>query len=353
MSSASEKTEQPTPRKLRDAKKKGRVFVSKDLTMIISLAIGCMAIFFMLKNASKKLIIFSGNTFHETGMHDFDYQYFSHLMREMLYLILWLSVPVALIVCASLILILCVQTGFVFSGEMIKPQLTRLNLIEGFKRIYSVKSFFEFIKSFSKFLACMMIFYFAMKGSIKLLVLSVNTELNQIPVIMRTIGVQIILQVIVFFCIVAAADYCFQRWHYKKQLKMTRQELKQEYREEEGDPHIKVRRRQLHEEFALNAMLLETKHADVVIVNPKEVAVAIKYDAKIMKAPVVVAKGEGFIAKKIRETAEQYNIAMLENVPLAHALIKVKTGNEIPEELYETVAEVLNFVYQLAKKKSE
>jgi len=194
----------------------------------------------------------------------------------------------------------------------------------------------------------MVLFYFTLKDYLRPLVLSISSEFRHIPIILKTISFQTINRILFFFSIIAVADYCFQRWHYQKQLKMTKQEIKQDYKEEEGDPHIKMRRKQLHEEYVFSSMFQETQHADVVVVNPREIAVAVKYEINKMNAPRVVAKGEGLYAKKIRETAEYNNIPVMENVLLAHALFKVKVGNEIPKELYETVAEVLNFVYRLA-----
>jgi len=153
------------------------------------------------------------------------------------------------------------------------------------------------------------------------------------------------------YVIIAVADFFFQRYQHKKELRMSKYEVKKEYKEEEGDPTYKFARRQLHQQIAMTDMIEGVKKADVVIINPTHVAVAIQYDQRKMNAPQVVAKGERLIAEKIKEIAKEYKIPIMRNVPLAHSLMKLEIGEEIPEELYEAVAEVLNFVYKLAEEK--
>jgi flagellar biosynthetic protein FlhB len=164
---------------------------------------------------------------------------------------------------------------------------------------------------------------------------------------------KLVILVSIGFVAIAIADFFYQRWQYKKELRMTKYEVKREYKQEEGDPQHKAARKRLHQEIAMHDMVQAVKDADVVIVNPTHIAAAIKYNPDEMTAPQLVAKGQRLIAEQIVEIAKQYKVPIMRNLPLAQSLMELEIGEEIPEELYEAVAEVLNFVYRLAEQQEE
>jgi len=188
------------------------------------------------------------------------------------------------------------------------------------------------------------------KKNLKYLILSINNSAEAIGSLIYKISYEMLMKISLLFLFISIGDYIFQRWQYYKDLRMTKQQIKEEYRREEGDPHIKSRRRNMHEGIILGGGIEEVKKADFIVVNPKEIAVAIKYDMDKMNAPIILAKGKSEIAKKIKEIARKYNVPILENKHLARALNKINVGEEIPEELYEDVAQILNFVYHLRRK---
>jgi flagellar biosynthetic protein FlhB len=236
------------------------------------------------------------------------------------------------------------HVGPVFSADSIKPKLEKLNPIEGLKNLFSKKQLVELLKSSLKMLVTGYVVWGVLKGMMPLVVSTVRSSPSLVMDVMGELLFQIVLRATLLFAVFAAFDLWWQRRVFMKDMMMTKDEVKREYKESEGDPHHKQKRK----EFLLEGAQMEAvKGADVVVTNPDHVAVALKYDDKKDQAPRVLAKGMDSRAEAIKALAKEADVAMVRNVPLAHALLRVEVGQEIPEALYDAVAEVLNFVYGL------
>lgn len=240
------------------------------------------------------------------------------------------------------------QKGFVLSAEPIKPQFSRVNPVEGFRRLFSLSSLMEFVKSGLKVLAVGFIGYKVLKGELFRCPEMLSSAPRGMLQYISHASFGLLLKVTIAFMGIAALDFLYQRWDYEKKLRMSRQELKDELKQREGDPQIKARLRSLQRQIARQRMMQRVKEADVVVTNPTRLAVALKYERGRMAAPMVVAKGRGFIAEKIREIATTAGVPIVENKPLAEILFRtVEIGQLIPEALYRAVAEILAYVYRI------
>jgi flagellar biosynthesis protein FlhB len=225
-----------------------------------------------------------------------------------------------------------------------------LNPVQGFKNMFSKKKLVDALKNILKFLAVSWIAYDAVEEKLRDIVLAARLDLWTGVDVGGRIIYDIAIRCGALFVIVAAADFFFQRWQFKKEMMMSKYDVKQEYKQSEGDPHQKAERKALAEELILHGSQENVANADAVVVNPAHIAVAIKYDKEKGAAPKIVAKGLNKNAEKIKEIARAAGVPILRNVPLAQALSKLELDEEVPEELYEAVAEVLNFVYELKTK---
>jgi FlhB-like protein len=245
------------------------------------------------------------------------------------------------------------QIGALFTTETIKPKFEKLNPVNGFKGMFfNKKTYVELLKTILKIIILTGLFYVIFKHHIGELVLSARRSVWYSAGLTGEILFDIAVKIGGLFMIIGVADFGIQRQLWLKDLMMTKYEVKQEYKQDEGDPHHKAARKRLHRELLQHNAIQDVKKADVIIVNPTHIAVAIKYNKEEMAAPQIIAKGEMLMAEKILEIARENNIPVMRNVPLAQALNKLEIGEEIPEELYEAVAEVLNWVYRLAKQQS-
>lgn len=243
-----------------------------------------------------------------------------------------------------------VQVGFMYNEEALSFKPERLNPVEGFKRIFSIRAVMEGIKAVIKVILVGSIAAWIVEAELVTVPTIVGYSVNQIfsytgLVVMKMLGF-----VSVFMIFLAGLDYMFQRWDLEQKMKMSKQEVKEEHKNREGDPQIKARIRRVQREMAQRRMMEEVPKADVVITNPTHIAVALKY-GKAMVAPTVVAKGADFVAEKIKEIARKNNVPVVENKPLARAMYKtLKIGQAIPRELYTAVAEVLSYVFKLKRR---
>jgi flagellar biosynthetic protein FlhB len=260
--------------------------------------------------------------------------------------------PVLITVLVAGILANFVQVGLVFSAEALEPKFSKIDPFKGFQRLFSLKSFAELTKSIVKLCIVSYVAYVTVKDEMEVLPSLMDRSIGDIMVYMGEISFKIILRTSWVLIVLAVLDYVYQRWEYEKGLRMSRQEIKDEYKQTEGDPLMKARIRRIQREMARKRMMAKVPKADVVITNPDHIAVALEYDQLRMFAPVVVAKGVGFIAEKIKEIARQNNVPIIENKPLAQVLNKmVKVNEVIPENLYKAVAEVLAYIYGLKEKR--
>jgi flagellar biosynthetic protein FlhB len=244
-----------------------------------------------------------------------------------------------------------VQFGFLFTWTPLEPELNRINPLSGFQRIFSISSLVEGAKSVGKLVAVVTVTYLMLRTQLFGSSSMSDLESGEFLAYMSSTAFRLVGGVCVGLFVVAALDFAYQKYRYRQSLMMSKQELKQEHKQREGDPLLKARIRSLQREMARKRMMQDVPKADVIVTNPTHIAVALKYDAEKMAAPRVVAKGADLVAQRIKEVARKNGIPLVENVPLARALHKsVKVGGSVPRSLYQAVAEVLAYVYRLKGK---
>ncbi len=347
-SSSGEKTEKPTPKRLRDARKKGQVSKSKDLSSSFTFIAGIMVFYLIIGDFSGKIMKFFTFIFkrslHGSVSNDLTFDVLSRGGSLMFSIVL--PIMGGMFVLATFVTY--IQVGAVFSMEPLKPQLNKLNPIEGFKNIFfKKKTYINLFKDTFKLFIVAIIFYKVISSSFRDLLIATNHSLALGIIFSGKLLYKACMATGIFFVMVGAIDFFIEKKLFLKEMMMTKDEVKREYKQMEGDPTYKAQRKRLHQEILSHNMIEDVKNADVVVVNPTHIAVALKYDREKMNAPRVSAKGNNIMAEKIIEVAKQYNIPIMRNVPLAHSLNELEIGDEIPEELYEAVAEVLTWVYKM------
>ncbi len=348
---AGEKTEKATPKKREDERKKGRVAKSQDVNtaLILLFSFIVLAAFgsFMANHMKSIYTEVFTNFIHWEVTLESVRLIFLELLSTFFYIIGPIMVVSFIISIAANLL----QIGFLFTTEPLKFDLKKIDPIKGAKRIFSVRALVELLKSFLKISFIGAITFFVIwfyKDDILMLGFkkpeSAVSFFGQVTIVM---GIAATIALI----ILAVLDYLYQRYDYEKNIRMSKQDIKDEYKNIEGDPLIKSKIREQQRQIAMRRMMEEIPDADVVITNPTHFAVAIKYDESIADAPVVVAKGKDAIALKIIEEAKKHDVMTVENKPLARALYReVEIDEPIPEEFFQAVAEVLAYVYALEKR---
>jgi len=259
--------------------------------------------------------------------------------------------PFLIAVVVSALAVTFLQVGPVFSFEPVKPETKKLNAVENFKNMVKPIVFIELIKNILKILAIFFIAITTVKAYIEPFLRTSQAELSQTATLAGYVLMIFLVKVLIVFLMIAIIDIMLQRHEFKKNMKMTKDEVKREYKEDEGDPLIKSHRKQIYQEMAMSDVRGQVKKSDVVITNPTHIAVALKYDKEAMIAPQIMIKGQRLYAQMIREIAEEEGIPIMQNVPLAWALIDLEIEEEIPEHLYQAVAEILTFVYKLKEER--
>lgn len=352
-----EKTEPATQKKLDEARKEGKVAKSKDLTEAFQLVILFMLLKIFMGYVGEQLIgVFS---FCLGGMTEFMQVNHKELttvaivgfLQNMIWKWMLIVLPFFGFGLVITLLVTIYQVGWKVSTKPLEPKLSKFNPISGFKRIISKDSLFELVKSIAKIGLIAYVAYDNISEEADSLFILYEISLNQALALVGKIILDVGLEVSIIFVIVGLVDYMYQKYKFSEEMKMTKQEVKDEYKNTEGDPQIKGQIRQKMREASQRRMMQDVPKADVVITNPTHFAVAIKYDAEVNSAPIVLAKGEDYVALKIKEVAKENRIEIVENKPLARMLYhNVDIGAEIPPELYQSVAEVLAMVYQLKNK---
>jgi flagellar biosynthetic protein FlhB len=348
-SAGQERTEKATGKKRADARRKGQVAQSREVSsvmiLITSLGIFYFAGSWMLWNLSE---LISGVYQNIATLRIKDVNDAGAFSLEILYLFLTVLIPFLLPIAIVGFIANVMQVGFQISTEAMALKLIKLNPISGMKRLASLKSLVELGKSIIKILFIGSIAYILVKSDMREFPSLIHQEVGQILAFIARIALKICFFVCLAMVILAILDYIFQRWQYEQDLKMTKQEVKDERKQSYGDPQVKSRIRAVQMELARHRMMEAVPQADVVITNPTLLAIALKFDAREMIAPRVLAKGSGHVAQRIREIAVDNQIPLVEEKPLARALYKmVEIGDYIPAELYRAVAEVLAYVYRL------
>lgn len=351
-SSSQEKTEEATPRRLRDARKKGQVAKSRDVNTVVILiaAFGLLAALIgyiaTAIQGSMKSVFEIASKADITNEELFLYGYQSFLIY------LKTAMPFVVLIAIVALAVGFLQVGPIFSGEPLKPKMERLDMVQNIKNMFKVTTFVELLKNIAKVTLIFILAYTVLKDNMREVVMTVMGTLPQSAKVASHIVTIFLIKVFICFIVIAMVDLLVQRWQYKKQLRMTKEEVKREYKEDEGDPLIKSMRKRIYQEMTTTDVKQAVRTSDVVVTNPTELAVALKYDDKEMVAPQVVAKGQRLFADMIRETAKEYNVPVMQNVPLAWALNEFDIGDEIPENLYAAVAEVLIIVYRMKEKQT-
>jgi flagellar biosynthetic protein FlhB len=344
-----ERTEKATPKRRRDARKKGQVAQSRELSSVMILMTALGFFYFAGSWIFDSLLQVIGGVYGHLDTLRLDavseVNAFSvEIFKKVLLILIPFFVPILIAGMAGNI----GQIGFEFHGEPMSPKLTRLNPIAGLKKLVSLRSMVEVIKSVIKILFIGGIAFGIVKNETTAMPALMQQEVVDILLFIGRVAFKIFFFVCLALIVLAFLDYAYQRWQYEQSLKMTKQEVKDERRQIEGDPKVKGRIRRVQLELARRRMMEAVPEADVVITNPVHLAVALKFDAAKMIAPTIVAKGSGYVAERIKEIARSHQVPIVENKPLAQALHKMaEIGEFIPVELYRAVAEVLAYVYRL------
>ncbi|HLK56408.1 MAG TPA: flagellar biosynthesis protein FlhB [Chthonomonadaceae bacterium] len=352
MADAEERTESATPKRRGDARKKGQVAKSMELSQMVVL-MGLLLVLHGLGGSSGKIIKdYAENAFTHLSQTPLTP---SVVMKQGGLIFLTLGRAVGPLLLTAMILGVVVnmaQTGPMWSPERLKPDFNRINPLNGAKNFFSPRALVELAKAFYKIGLVGYIAIVTLRGSYSQLTLMAQMEVGEGVALITDVIYRMAIRVVVTMLVLAALDFAWQRYQFEKSIRMTKEEVKQEFKQQELSPQLKGRIRARQRDIARKRMMSEVPDATVVITNPTHFAVALKYDQTQMSAPVVVAKGQDFLAQKIRELAQEHDVPIVENPPLARTLYKnVEVGREISGDLYEAVAEVLAFVYSINQKR--
>jgi flagellar biosynthetic protein FlhB len=344
----SQKTEQPTPRRLERAQEEGQVAVSREITHLVMISTLAGVLIYVFPWVLRKMMVIL-RFYLEFASQIRAPHWQAILGQSILHLLGLMAIPLGILVAAALASGF-LQTRFIMNVNALKPQLSRVSPFQGFKRLLGGKAWVEFFKNILKLVVVASLAWIWMKPLFfkldDMVTLTMRGFLDHLQDnIITFLGI-----IIALMTLVAIVDYLYQQFMFMRELRMTRQEIKEEFKEQEGDPHIKGRLRSLREAAARRRTIARVPEATVIITNPTRYAVALKYVMNEMDAPVVVAKGVDFMAKRIREIATEKDIPILENPPLARALYAdVEVDQAIPIKYYDAVARIIRFVMGLDK----
>ncbi|HHT98117.1 MAG TPA: flagellar biosynthesis protein FlhB [Clostridiales bacterium] len=353
-SPAGDKTEDATSKKLSDARKEGQVAKSKELNnaaslimffLILKLFVGFMSTEFI--NAFR--LVFSNiDRFSKTDIGELQ---FNDIIISSLLKVLIICMPIFIITVVVDVAVNLFQVKWKITSETMKPKLNKINPMSGLKRIFSTSKLIELIFSILKFIIIVIVVNNTIKKEWSTLIIFYDMSLDQAVILMGDLILNLGIKISLIFLIIGVADFFYQKFKFKKDMMMSKQEVKDEYKQTEGDPQTKSKIRAKMREVAQRRMMSALPQADVIITNPTHFAVAIKYDKDLAEAPILLAKGADYLAGKIKEVAKENNIEIVENKPLARMLYyNVEIGDEVPPELYQLTAEVLAYVYGLKEK---
>lgn len=347
-----DKTEEATPRKKSDARKKGQVAKSKDVGLALTMLTATLSLSVLggyVGNSIKNTLYYFLNI---NNIENIDYNLLNKLNLTAVYRIAITFLPLVLPIMVMGVASNFIQSGFLFTKEPLKPQFSKLNPLNGFKRIFSKRTLVELVKDIAVITVVAFIGYSFVKDNYQDILNISTLKTAMIPEVYFKLVINIFTKITIFMVAVAVLDFTFQKLQYKKDLRMTKQEIKEEYKQDEGDPQIKSKIKQRQREIATRRMMQQVPNATVVVTNPTHLAVALSYEEGKNESPIVVAKGEGFIALKIKEIAMNSEVPIIENKPLARIMYEqVEIDSEIPVELYQAVAEILAIVYKMKKRK--
>ncbi len=348
---AEEKTEKATPKKREDTRKKGQVAKSTDVNTAIILLLVFIFLWVFGESFAETIFNIMRHSFQTYILMDVTEANVKSAFFELVVEVSLILLPIMLIAMIAGMLSSFIQVGPLFAPEVIKFQLNKLDPIKGAKRIFSVRALVELVKSLLKISLAGVVVYVIISSNLEhVLILSQKSVMDGFYFIARLTAI-LGISVAILLLLLSIPDYLYQRYDYEKQIRMSKKEIKDEQKNLEGDPRIKSKRKQKQMELAMQRMMQEVPKADVVITNPTHYAVALRYDEEKNDAPVVVAKGVDFLAEKIKKVAKEHDVVTVENKWLARTLYyETDIGEQIPEKLFQAVAQVLAYVYRLKQK---
>lgn len=342
----SSKTEKATPKKRRDERKKGHIFFSNDAVSVVVLLACFWTIKILGPMAAEELASFFQRCF--TMARSADALPGQELTVQALVTFAKTAGPLLAVSVAAGLGATFFQTKFLVAGESIRPQFSRINPIQGFQRLFSLRSIIEALKGLLKILLLLVLIYQFISGVVTVFTKYFDTDLKAACAHLFDETFQMVNQILLVYVVLAGADVFYQWWEFERQMRMSKQEIKEEYKQMEGDPKIKGKIKETQRRMAQSRMMQQVPQADVVIRNPTHFAVALRYKEETDMAPIVLAKGQDELALRIVRVAEEHKVAVVENVPLARALYaSTELNMPIPPELYNAVAEVLVYLYRM------
>ncbi len=347
-----EKTEEPSQHKIEESRKKGDVASSKELNSVLLLTASFLTLILCSVYIYEVIGEYIDWLYRQNLKHAYTKEWMKDFFSETAWTLVKASAPsFGVSICVG-VLSQFAQIGFLYSPEILNMDLNRINPIKGFGRLFSKKSLVEAIKGTFKFAVVILITYSVMKDNIGSFLGFLHSEAGESIEFGKYLMAKLGFSVLLGLGVVSLGDFAWEKWSYRKKMMMTKQQAKEEHKEQDGNPEVKAKIRQIQRQMAQKRMLEDVKSADVIVTNPTHISVALKYDGEAMVAPAVVAKGSEHLALRIREIAKEHDIPIVENIMLARTLYKtVKVGQGVPRTLYKTVAEILAFVYKLRKKK--
>ncbi|MFN3505289.1 MAG: flagellar biosynthesis protein FlhB [Caldimicrobium sp.] len=350
---AQERTEEATPRRREEARRRGQIVKSRELSSVALLAMSFFSLFFLSYIFFHQFSFILQFSFSHFTLEDLNLSQFFFLNKNYFYAVMKFLFPYLVLLLIAVFVIYLLQTGGgVWATEALSLKWERINPVEGFKRLFSLASLFELFKALVKLSLIVGISYWIISQNIDNLLKLLGVNTFYLLVATKMVLKDLLTKLLFILSILGVLDWLYSWWEVERKLRMTREELKEELKQTEGDPWVKARIRQKQREMSRQRMLAEVPKADVVITNPEHFAVALKYELGKMPAPQVVAKGKNFLAQKIKEIAKEHGVPLYEDPPLAQILYKkVEVGEYVPEELYQVVAKVLAYVYKAKKKK--
>ena len=347
--STQDKTEQPTPKRKDDARKKGQVAKSMEVNTAIMLLSGTLMLMFYGPTMFRRFAEISTTIFQNISSYQITTESLPGLAWNGVSFLLTAIMPFWIIMFIAGLVANFGQVGFHIGEDALKPKFDKLNPINGFKQLIT-KAPFELGKNLMKMVLVGTIVFLVLRAHVEEFFHLGDLGVQAILHFVGTVGFELTTKVVMGVVVLAAIDYAYQRYRHMKQLKMTKQEVKEEHKQTEGDPQVKSRVRQLQQEMTRSRMMQDVPEADVIITNPTHYAIALKYDPDQMEAPRVLAKGMRKIAERIKKIGREHDIPVIENPPLTRSLYElVDVGDEIPANFYRAIAEILAKIYQARK----
>lgn len=346
----SSKTEKATPKKRRDERKKGNIFFSNDAVSVMVLLVSFWVIRLTASSAVEQLESFFRYCMGLAagGAEAVPSEQGGGLLVQLLMVFLKTAGPILATAALVGVAVTFFETKMLISGESLKPKWSRLNPIQGVKRLFSLRSIIEALKGLLKIFLLLLLIYRFISGALLSFTKYLGTDLPSACSHLFDESFQMVNQIMIAYIVLAGADIFYQWWDYERQIKMSKQEIKEEYKQTEGNPQVKGKIKEIQRKMAQSRMMQKVPQADVVIRNPTHFAVALRYKPDTDAAPIVLAKGQDHIALRIVQLAEENGVPLVENVSLARALYATTDlGQQIPPELYGAVAEVLVYLYQM------